>query len=110
MYNVYYDPEKCGLSIVGVLDQDGLDYEFNTFLVVEETQSKRLFYCQSSGCSCPTPFEEFHFSNGDDNDLNEVKRETLDSFINEVNNFPVDIDERQKLIATVKNHLKENGL
>jgi len=73
---------------------------------VRETATGRVFYCQSSGCSCPTPFEEYHFRNGDDNNLNELKQETLESFINEVNNFPANVDDRRKLIRAAESLLK----
>ncbi len=107
MSNVYYNPADCGISVFEVLDESNLSYEFNTLLVVEEISSKRLFYCQSSGCSCPTPFEEFYFRNGDDNDLEEIKQENIEQFISSVDSFPVTSDERQELIRKVKNHLKK---
>lgn len=103
--NVYYNPEDCGLEIVGVLEENGLSYEYNTFLCVRETASGRVFYCRDAGCSCPTPFEDYYFSNGDDTDLDELKPETLQQFIDEVNNFPADIDERRKLIRDAESHL-----
>lgn len=108
MNNIYYNPEDCGLSIVGVLDEDGLSYEFNTLLVVKETSSKRLFYATSSGCSCPTPFEEYHFSNGDDHDLTEIKGENVEAFVNEVNNFPASQDERRQLVTKVRRQLRSS--
>jgi hypothetical protein len=107
--NIYYDPKNCGLEIVGVLDESGLCYEFNTFLCVQEIASGRVFFCRSSGCSCPTPFEEYHFSNGDDNNLDELKLETLEQFINEVNNFPADVDDRRKLIQAAEKLLKSRN-
>ena len=105
MSNIYYNPEKCGLEIVEVLDQNDLSYEFNTLLIVRATDN-RVYYAHSSGCSCPTPFEEYYYASADDNDLNEVTHETLDDFINVVNNFPVSIDERKDAIRKVEALLK----
>lgn len=105
MQNIYYNPEKCGLEIVDVLD-DPQDYAFNTLLIVRATDTNRVYYAASAGCSCPVPFEEYHYASADDNDLNEVTYETLDSFINVVNNFPVSIDERKDAIRKVEALLK----
>lgn len=93
--------------MVHVLDESDLSYEFNTLIVVEETQSGKLYYATSSGCSCPTPFEEYYFVSDKDNDLNEINRETFDSFVNEVKNFPVSVDERQSCIRKVRYRLKK---
>ena len=107
MYNIYYNTEDCGLTQIDVLDESNLSYEFNTLLIVEATQSKKMYWAASSGCSCPTPFEEYHFRNDNDNDLNPLNIETLESFINEVKNFPASVDERQRVIRKVKYRLKK---
>lgn len=52
--NVYYDPEKFGLKIVLIVDED-LGYEFNTFIVW--TDGERFYTASDSGCSCSSPFE-----------------------------------------------------
>lgn len=88
MSNVYYDPEKLGLKIVGVLDQPDLSYEYNTFVVWQHEDSKRLFYATDTGCSCPTPFEEYNFESPDNNTLTEIKAgDSWNSFVNDVSNF-----------------------
>jgi hypothetical protein len=107
MHNIYYNPENCGLTIVGSLDEHDLSYEFNTLLVVEATQSGKLYWARSSGCSCPTPFEEYFYVSDKENDLNKLNKETLASFISEVKTFPVPSDERQSLIAKVKYRLNK---
>lgn len=106
MHNIYYDPEKCGLEIVGVLDEDDLSYEFNTLIVLRATESKKLYWAQSSGCSCPTPFEEYSYVSDIEHNLSELNRESLETFVNEVRNFPVSMDERQKLITSVRRRLR----
>ena len=56
--NPYYSPEKCGLAIVDSLDNDEA-YEFHIFLVVRDLATGDLYIGEDSGCSCPTPFEDF---------------------------------------------------
>lgn len=56
--NIYYSPEKFGLETVGDIDFDD-DYGFDIFVVWRETATGRLGYGEDSGCSCPSPFEDF---------------------------------------------------
>ena len=110
MNNIYYNPEKCGLEIVDVLDERGLDYEFNTFVVFRATETNRLYWAHSAGCSCPTPFEEYRYASAEDHNLDEIRKETLDSFINAVNEFPVSIDEKAETIRKVRTALRRKIL
>ena len=57
--NPYYSPEKCGLELIDALDNDEA-YEFHMFLVVRDLATGELYIGEDSGCSCPTPFEDFH--------------------------------------------------
>lgn len=54
--NVYYDPEKFGLTTVASIDFSDGCYQFD-YLVVWKDAEGRLFYAEDSGCSCPMPFE-----------------------------------------------------
>lgn len=54
--NVYYHPEKHGLTVVAEIDWSSGSYEFDT-RVVWKHKDGRLFTGRDSGCSCPTPFE-----------------------------------------------------
>lgn len=56
MNNVYYAPEKFGLTTVGELDYSSGSYEFDLTAVWVDDQ-KNLYYGDDSGCSCPSPFE-----------------------------------------------------
>ncbi|MEU5878209.1 hypothetical protein [Spirillospora sp. NPDC047279] len=56
--NIYFNPQECGLEIVGELEFLG-GYEFDTFVVWREKATGRLGYGRDSGCSCPCPFEAF---------------------------------------------------
>lgn len=60
MSNIYYNPEDHGLEIIAELENSDGCYEFDTHLVFRHTKSGKLYYAHDSGCSCPTPFEDFH--------------------------------------------------
>ena len=55
--NPYYDTEKLELEML-TFDEPGLSYRFNT-LCFWATKDGRVYSASDSGCSCPTPFEEF---------------------------------------------------
>jgi hypothetical protein len=63
-YNIYYNPEKSGLTIVAEIEYSSGCYEFDT-RVVWKNEKGELFTARDSGCSCPTPFETFDLSNID---------------------------------------------
>ena len=54
-HNVYYAPDKFGLTIVAEVDWRG-DYEFDKLVVFQDAQSN-LYYGHDS---CPRPFENFN--------------------------------------------------
>jgi len=56
--NVYYYPEKHGLTQVGLLEDPMAGYDFE-ILAVWRHEDGRLFWASDSGCSCPSPFEAF---------------------------------------------------
>ena len=64
-HNPYYHPEKLGIKEVLTIDEDDTGYDFNTlcFFVHEDG---RIFSANDSGCSCPTPFEDFEGATIDD--------------------------------------------
>lgn len=55
--DVYYQPEKFGLSIVAEDDQGG-SYEFDKFVVWADV-NRNYYWATDSGCSCPSPFEDY---------------------------------------------------
>lgn len=57
MSNIYDDPEKFGLAIVGEVEFSSGAYEFDTSVVWRDADTGDLFYADDSGCSCPIPFE-----------------------------------------------------
>lgn len=56
--DVYYNPENFGLLMLSMLEESGLSWEFNMFGVWRDADSN-LYYGVDSGCSCPSPFEDF---------------------------------------------------
>lgn len=57
--NVSYHPEKWGLTVVAELEFSDECYCFDTRIVWKDVTGK-LFTARDSGCSCPTPFEDFN--------------------------------------------------
>ena len=55
--NVYYSPEKFGLTVVDEYDH-GESYEFD-IRVIWKHEDGTYYTAADSGCSCPTPFEGF---------------------------------------------------
>jgi len=70
--NPSYRPESWGLKIIGEIELSEPNYSFDT-LIIWKRQDGKVFYGQDSGCSCPSPFENFHsFS-----DMTELTKESL---------------------------------
>jgi hypothetical protein len=55
---MYYDPEKFGLTTIGEIDWSSGSYEFNLTVVWKRNADGTFVYCEDSGCSCPSPFED----------------------------------------------------
>src|SRR5690606_10820071 len=98
--DVYYQPEAFGLTAIGELSREP-DYDFY-MLVVWEHEDGRLFWATDTGCSCPSPFEDF-------TSLDHLSGLTLDSygdFKAEVDEFPVDNADKTQLLAKVSKLLR----
>jgi hypothetical protein len=57
--NPYYSPKDFDLEIVAELELTEPDYSFDTVVVWRHTPTGRLYWAWDSGCSCPTPFEDY---------------------------------------------------
>ena len=104
--NIYYRPEASGLEKVEDLSQN-LSYEFNILLVLRHIKSKRIFWTQDSGCSCPTPFGKHYFKSPDKNSLDEITLERFKEFERDVENFPVSREERDSCVFKVSQLLRD---
>lgn len=58
MSNVYYDPADFGLTTVGEVEWTDESYEFDLTVVWKDVDGN-LYWADDSGCSCPSPFEDF---------------------------------------------------
>lgn len=79
--NIYYNPEKWGMSIFDSIDTAG-SYEFDMFVIWQKQDDNTLWYATDSGCSCPTPFENINSMR----DLNQITADTLYNFEQELRN------------------------
>jgi hypothetical protein len=59
--NPYNEPAKYGLEIVADIEWDDEAYQFNQ-TVIWKDKSGQLYYADDSGCSCPSPFEDYQDS------------------------------------------------
>lgn len=57
MFNPYYDPSKLDLKLISY-DEPDMCHEYNT-LCFWATEDGRVYSASDSGCSCPTPFEDY---------------------------------------------------
>lgn len=56
--NLYYEPQEAGLEIVADIDWYDEPYEFD-MTVVWKDQNGNFYMADDSGCSCPSPFEDY---------------------------------------------------
>ena len=57
--NPYYNPEHMGLRLLGEIEFSDGDYQFDTLIFVQDVKTGKIYSAEDSGCSCPTPFEEY---------------------------------------------------
>jgi len=57
--NPYYNPEKCGLEIIEFIDNSKYEYTFDYTIIWRDIETGKYYEGSDSGCSCPTPFEDF---------------------------------------------------
>jgi hypothetical protein len=60
MRDVYYNPEQLELRSVAEINLSDGDYCFDLRAVWEHRASGILYTARDSGCSCPSPFEDYH--------------------------------------------------
>ena len=73
--DLYNQPEQFGLVPVGDLDDPESCYSFCDLVVWHHPETYTLYWAVDSGCSCPSPFEDFtnlkeatqvHFDNAEE--------------------------------------------
>jgi len=55
--NVADNPEKCGMRLLGSLEDGNASYSFDTVIVLQDVEDGKVYAAYDCGCSCPTPFE-----------------------------------------------------
>jgi hypothetical protein len=95
MTTIYYSPEDYGLEVVGHLEQPDMSYEFHILGVWKDTKTGRIFWAEDSGCSCPIPFEDFHFHSADDTNLDS----DMVALHAEISDFPTTENEKEMLLG-----------
>lgn len=81
--DVYYQPEKFDLTPIGQVEWDDESWQFNMTAVWVD-KFGQLYWADDSGCSCPSPFEDFtsldhpDLNKGSFNDLTKYLFERLE--------------------------------
>ncbi len=98
--NIYYHPEVHGLVEVAKIDYSEGGYQFDYRVVWLHTESGVLYTGRDSGCSCPSPFEDFNgiadLERLNWQELEDELREEYDS--NYRNVSPADIGEFKRAV------------
>lgn len=59
--NPYYNPVNLGLELIAERELSEPSWSFDTFIVLREIETGKVYVGSDSGCSCPTPFEDHSF-------------------------------------------------
>lgn len=57
--DVYSNPENFGLEAIGEIDWFQDSYGFDLTTIWRDKETGVLYYADDSGCSCPSPYEDF---------------------------------------------------
>lgn len=57
--DLYNQPEKFGLTPIDELNDPNASWSFDYFVVWKHDETGKIYYAQDSGCSCPSPFEDY---------------------------------------------------
>lgn len=93
--NVYYDAADYGYELVAEMDDETLSYEFHMLVVWRRISDGRLFWAEDSGCSCPSPFEDY--TNPETGEWIRPIDQTRSEFQEAVSDFPVGPDKKQRM-------------
>ena len=96
--NIYYDPEKFGLTIIAEID-DGTSYDFDQTVVFQD-KAGVLYSASDSGCSCPTPFDNIGLEDLEKIDFESFEKSVLDKTYYQLT--PLDI---KNFLSAVKDAL-----
>ena len=79
---MYYDPKDYGLELVGDAEEEDQCYSFCIFAVWKDAEGT-LYWGDDSGCSCPSPFEDYASKNDLNNGTVQDVHNALDTWVNQ---------------------------
>lgn len=77
MANIYYDPEHFGVEKVTEFERSEPSWSFDTFVVWYAAETDTYYWGSDSGCSCPSPFEDFGYNETDSRIVNLLAAEDV---------------------------------
>lgn len=97
MNDVYYNPEQFDLKVVAEIDLSDGDYQFDLRVVWRHLPTGRLLTARDSGCSCPSPFEDYH-------SIDDLEVMNLDEIVREIRTESehTTADERARFLRAVR--------
>ncbi len=96
MSTVYYDPECFGLKVLYEIEYSSGLWEFDT-RVIWLHESGKILTAVDSGCSCPTPFEEYEsIEELDEFDEKTIITEIFDKLSDEYSTYSADSASRDR--------------
>jgi len=99
--NIYYNPEKYNLVTVAEIEYSDHMYQFDTRVVWQDTSTRKLWTMRDSGCSCPTPFEDYSRDNIDRFSYAEIYSEVMSEVNSKWSNTTM--SEGQSFLETLRN-------
>jgi hypothetical protein len=79
--DVYYQPEKFDLVPVAELEMEEPNWSFDILMVWKHIPTGRLLTARDSGCSCPSPFENYTtLESLDEVNYDELAKEAMTSY------------------------------
>lgn len=100
MSNIYYNPEEFGLVVVAEIEYSPGSHRFDTRVVWKEKDGRKKFTARDSGCSCPTPFEDYHLGNIEPFNFQALYQEVNGELSNDYKNITP--EQAQEFLAKVR--------
>jgi hypothetical protein len=91
---IYGQPENYGLEEVAELSLSDEPYEFDIRVVWRHEETGVLYTARDSGCSCPSPFEDY-------TSIDQLDRVNYTELRDEARNSNASIDDRERFLDRV---------
>lgn len=99
--DLYNSPEHFGLVVIDEIELDNESYQFNIRVVWREIATGKLYTARDSGCSCPSPFEDYTSLNDAD-----LLQAPYDWLWDEINNSTTSSSKKESFIDKVKSEIR----